>query len=68
MIVFFFRVDAKLSLSTASPSIGGNAPELETLCLNLLHFDDSRQKENYYRVSIIIFQSIVFIIFNFNIK
>ena len=42
------RNDTKLSLSTASPSISGNAPELETCKVNLIHFDNQRDKDNYY--------------------
>ena len=44
------RTDTKISLSTASPNVGGTPPELSTLRLNLLHFNDATQRENYYRV------------------
>ena len=49
---FFFsssyRIEAKLSLSTASPSVGGNAPELQTCKINLVHFENQRAKDSYY--------------------
>lgn len=38
------RVDAKLSLSTASPSIGGVPPKLETCKLTLLHYEEPQRK------------------------
>ena len=38
------RVDAKLSLSTASPSIGGVPPELDTCRLTLHHNDQLRER------------------------
>ena len=37
------RTEAKLSLSTAAPSIGGSEPELETRKLTLMHVDDYRK-------------------------
>lgn len=32
-----YRTNTKLSLSTAAPNVGGTAPELKTLKINLIH-------------------------------
>ncbi len=36
MIAYFYRFNAHLSLSTATPSIGGSVPSLETLRLSII--------------------------------
>lgn len=45
------RVDAKLSLSTASPNIGGVPPKLDTCKLTLLHYEEFQKKLKGIRLS-----------------
>ena len=45
-------MDAKLSLSTASPSIGGVPPKLDTCRLTLLHYEEHQRKSKGFGFSL----------------